>query len=132
MQAVDYRSASRIYDPEIFSFGSVAAVPIMDGWEVLEREQFRKVWPTSEDTTFDTENMRVALSDDASLAISAIRWTSTGINQDGSRFNRPGRATVVFRRSAADGPWRALHTNISLDPGVPLKSYGNKPEGRVG
>ncbi len=132
MGAVDFNAASQIYDPQIFSFGSVATVPIMDGWETLEREQFRRVWPTTEDTAFETNTMRLVLSDDQSLAVAAIRWSSKGIAEDGARFDRPGRATVVFRRAGADGPWRALHTNIALDPGVPLKSHGNKPEGRVG
>ena len=132
MGAVDFKAASQIYDSEIFSFGSVATVPIMDGWETLEREQFRRVWPTTEDTAFETDTMRLVLSDDQSLAVAAIRWSSKGLAEDGTRFDRPGRATVVFRRAGADGPWRALHTNIALDPGVPLKSHGNKPEGRVG
>ena len=132
MGAVDFNAASQIYDPQIFSFGSVATVPIMDGWETLEREQFRRVWPTTEDTAFETNTMRLVLSDDQSLAVAAIRWSSKGIAEDGARFDRPGRATVVFRRAGADGPWRALRTNIALDPGVPLKSHGNKPEGRVG
>ena len=126
MQAVDYASARRIYDPQVFSFGSVATRPILDGWETLESEQFRRVWPTTEDTTFDTDTMRLVLSDDRSLVVAAIRWTSQGIDQDGARFDRPGRATVVFGRADGDGPWRALHTNIALDPGVPLRSYGKK------
>lgn len=132
MGAVDFKAASQIYDPGIIAFGSVATVPIMEGWETLEREQFRRVWPTTENTAFDTKTMRVVLSDDQSLAVAAIRWSSKGIGEDGARFDRPGRATVVFRRAAGDDAWRALHTNIALDPGVPLRSHGNKPEGRVG
>ena len=101
MGAVDFNAASQIYDPQIFSFGSVATVPIMDGWETLEREQFRRVWPTTEDTAFETNTMRLVLSDDQSLAVAAIRWSSKGIAEDGARFDR--RAAPRWS-SAAPGP----------------------------
>jgi hypothetical protein len=52
-------------------------------------------------------------------------WTSTGFHVDGSRFDRPGRATIVFHRH--DGRWLGVHSHLSLNRGVPQSSHGNRP-----
>jgi hypothetical protein len=38
-----------------------------------------------------------------------------GIREDGARFERPGRTTVVLERSGTDA-WKAIHTHFSLKP----------------
>ena len=43
----------------------------------------------------------------------------------GLRFDRPGRATMVFHKR--NGTWLGVHTHLSLNRGVPQASYGNRP-----
>jgi ketosteroid isomerase-like protein len=52
-------------------------------------------------------------------------WTSTGYHQDGTAFDRPGRATMVFSKGP-DG-WLCTHSHMSLNRGVPQQSHGNRP-----
>lgn len=65
------------------------------------------------------------VSDDQSMAVVIAPWTSTGFHQDGSRFDRPGRATIVFHRSGEG--WLGVHSHLSLNRGVPQASHGNRP-----
>ena len=58
-------------------------------------------------------------------AVLVAPWTSTGIAEDGSRFDRPGRATIVVRRTATDAAWFGVHTHFSLARGVPQQSFGS-------
>jgi hypothetical protein len=57
----------------------------------------------------------------------AVIFRSTGLHQDGSRFSRPGRATVTLMRTTLDAPWLGTHTHVSLTPGTPAPSYGKRP-----
>jgi hypothetical protein len=58
----------------------------------------------------------------------AVIFRSVGIHQDGSRFERTGRCSATLMRTAVDAPWHATHTHVSLKPGTPAPSYGNRPE----
>ncbi len=118
--AADIAAGRRRFAPELTAFGTHADVVV--GRDVVEAEQWSQVWPRIEDFRFRTEDAEVLVSDDGSLAVVAAPWTSTGIAIDGTRFARPGRATVVLRR-AADG-WLGLHTHFSLSRGVPQATYG--------
>ncbi len=45
-----------------------------------------------------------------------------------ARFDRPGRATLVFHK--AGGKWLCVHSHMSLNKGVPQDSYG-EPSGAI-
>ena len=67
----------------------------------------------------------VLASPDRMMAAVIAPWTSTGYHPDGKAFPRPGRATLVFSRSA-DG-WLCMHSHMSLNRGVPQLSHANRP-----
>ena len=92
--------------------------------EHLEKNQWRNVWGTIADFHFIVDELQSGVSGDGLQAWAVVPWTSTGFHEDGTTFDRPGRATVVFTRNTADGPWRAIHTHISLAPGTPQRSFG--------
>ena len=58
------------------------------------------------------------------MATGMLIWTSTGFEENGTPYARPGRTTAVLVRDAIDAPWRAIHTHVSLFRGVPQRSYG--------
>jgi hypothetical protein len=94
----------------------------------LEHDQWRAVWPTIEDYRYDLDTLEIVVSPDRLMAMGAAIFRSTGINRDGTRFDRSGRATATLMRTAVDAPWFATHTHVSLKPGTPAPSYGNRPE----
>ena len=61
------------------------------------------------------------------MAVAIVPWTSTGIAEDGTRFPRPGRATIVLERSQPGAPWVGVHTHFSLARGVPSSTFGRRP-----
>ena len=120
--AVDFAAARPLFSPDVFAFGTVART--MRGLDRLEAEQWRQVWPTIRDFRFLTDTLEAAVSPDRLQAVAACAWSSTGIAEDGSTFDRPGRATVGLARLATSAAWRGIHTHFSLAPGVPPRSYG--------
>ncbi len=127
IDAVDYEAARRLFHPDVVGFGT--HMRIVHGLENLEREQWRNVWATITDFRFAVEELEGGVSEDGKLAWAMVPWTSTGFHEDGTPFDRPGRATVIFVRDDAQAPWRAIHTHISLAPGVPQRSYGHHAAG---
>ena len=124
--SVDFVSARRLFHDEVIGFGTF--MDVVRGLEYLENRQWRSIWPTIEDFSFLVEELVSDVSSDGLHAYGIVPWTSTGIHQDGTHYPRPGRATVLFRRTSSGEPWRAIHTHISLAPGTPQKSHGNRPE----
>jgi ketosteroid isomerase-like protein len=59
--------------------------------------------------------------------VAVVGWTSIGFAEDGQRFARPGRATVVLRRESVDGSWLGIHTHFSLGRDVPQGTYAVRP-----
>ena len=57
-------------------------------------------------------------------AWAAVPWTSTGFDENGTAFDRPGRATVTFRRDGAR--WLGVHTHFSLKPGTPPRTHAKR------
>jgi hypothetical protein len=55
-------------------------------------------------------------------------FDSTGYRQNGTPYDRPGRATVVFGRDDVSAAWLAQHTHLSLFRDVPTQSFKSKPE----
>jgi ketosteroid isomerase-like protein len=123
VREVDYASARPLFHPEILAFGTHQDVlPSLDAWV---ETQWDNVWPKTADFRFTIAETHVLISDDRSLAVVIVPWTSTGFNPDGVPFDRPGRATIVFHRT--DDQWLGVHSHLSLNRGVPQTSYGNRP-----
>ena len=120
--AVDFARARPLFDSGVVGFGTYS--DFVTGLDNLEQQQWRKVWPTIRDFRFDLEGLRLFTSPDRLFAYLATNWSSTGIGQDGTTFDRPGRCTVVLARAQPAAPWRGLHTHFSFYRGVPQRSYG--------
>lgn len=118
VRAVDYRSAHALFDPNVASFGTHAE--IVFGIDRLVNEQWSAVWPNIADFRFLVEKLHGGIAGDHAWA--AVPWTSTGFHEDGSAFDRPGRATVTLRRDG--GRWLGVHTHFSLKPGTPPRTFG--------
>jgi ketosteroid isomerase-like protein len=123
---VDFVSARRLFHDDVIGFGTY--MDVVRGLEHLENRQWRSIWPTIEGFTFLVDELVTGFSDDGKQAWGIVPWSSTGFHEDGTPYDRPGRATVLFSRNNPAETWRAIHTHISLAPGTPQKSYGNRPE----
>lgn len=120
---VDYASAKPLFHNEILAFGTHRDV--LPGLEAWVNSQWDNVWPKTDDFRFDLETTRVLASDDGSMAVVVAPWTSTGFHPNGDRFDRPGRATMVFHKQG--DRWLGVHSHLSLNRGVPQASHGNRP-----
>jgi ketosteroid isomerase-like protein len=127
VRARDYGAARELFHPEVVGFGT--RMHVVKGLDRLEQHQWRHVWPTIEDFEFLVDELHCDMSGDGRQAWAVVPWVSTGFHEDGSPFDRPGRATVIFIRETGAAPWRAVHTHISLAPGTPQRSYGKPPSG---
>ena len=123
--AVDIAAARLRFATDVSAFGTHADVVV--GRDNLEAEQWSQVWPAIEDFRFITDELQALISPDRLLAVAVVGWTSIGIAEDGQRFARPGRATVVLRRESVEEPWLGIHTHFSLGRDVPQSSYGVRP-----
>jgi ketosteroid isomerase-like protein len=120
---VDYAAARELFHPDILAFGTHR--DIIAGLASWQATQWDNVWPRTSDFRFDTEAARVLVSSDNTMASVVVTWTSTGYHQDGTPFDRPGRATLVFTRH--DRGWLCTHSHMSLNRGVPQQSFANRP-----
>ncbi|HEX6658775.1 MAG TPA: hypothetical protein VF065_11865, partial [Ilumatobacter sp.] len=107
--AADIRAGRRRFAEGMIAFGTHADV--VEGRDVVEAEQWSQVWPAIEDFAFDLDRLRVIASPDSLLAVAIVPWASTGIAGDGTRFDRPGRATIVLQRASTGDPWLGTHTH---------------------
>ena len=123
VREVDYASARPLFHPEVLAFGTHRDV--ISGIEQWIATQWDNVWPRTADFRFDLDRMRVLKSDDGTMAVVIVPWTSTGFHEDGKKFDRPGRATMVFHNG--DAGWRCVHSHMSLNRGVPQSSHANRP-----
>jgi ketosteroid isomerase-like protein len=114
INARDFNAAKALFDDDVVGFGTL--VEVVRGLDELSDAQWRRTWPQIEDFSFDTDAMSVATFGAGSAAAIAIMWRSYGLREDGSRYFRPGRATIVLKRHE-DSAWRAVHTHFSLVPG---------------
>jgi ketosteroid isomerase-like protein len=123
VREVDYAAARPLFDPDILAFGTHRdVIPGLDAWM---RTQWDNVWPRTSDFRFTLDQAHVLASPDGAMAIVVVPWTSTGYHKDGGTFDRPGRATMAFRRSG-DG-WLCVHSHMSLNRGVPQDSHAARP-----
>lgn len=118
---VDYASARPLFHPRILAFGTHRDVlPDREAWIA---QQWDNVWPKTDDFRFDIPNTHVLAAGEMAVVIAP--WTSTGFQPDGAKFDRPGRATMVFHR--AGDSWIGVHTHLSLNRGVLQTSHANRP-----
>jgi ketosteroid isomerase-like protein len=123
VREVDYASARPLFHPEMLAFGTHQDVlPDREAWIAT---QWDSVWPHPSDFHFDLDAVQVLGAHDETLAVVIAPWTSTGYHPDGTPFDRPGRATMVF--SHTSGGWLGVHSHLSLNRGVPQTSYANRP-----
>jgi hypothetical protein len=123
VRAVDFASARQLFDPSVASFGTHAE--IVTGLDKLVAQQWSAIWPAIADFRFLVDCLHGEIN--GPYAWAALPWTSTGYHQDGTAFDRPGRATVTLRHNGSH--WVGLHTHFSLNPGTPARTYG-KPAAR--
>ena len=97
---------------------------VIPGLEAWIETQWDNVWPRTTDFTFDLAGTHVVAAADESMAVVVTPWTSTGYHADGASFERPGRATLVF--SKVEGGWLCVHSQMSLNRGVPQTSYADR------
>lgn len=121
---VDFASVRDMFVEDAVAFGS--KIEMVTARDTLEAEQWRAIWPTIEDYRYDLSTLEVIISPDRLMAVGAAIFRSTGFHEDGSRFDRSGRVTAALMRAAADAPWIATHTHVSLKPGTPAPSHGRR------
>jgi ketosteroid isomerase-like protein len=124
VREVDYARARSFWHSDIVIFGTYQElVKSLSEW--TER-QWDNVWPRTAEFRFDLASTTVMVSPDRAMAVAIAPWTSTGFHQDGTPFDRPGRATIVLARQP-DGRWLGVHSHMSLARGVPQDSHGSRP-----
>ena len=123
---VNFEPVRAMFAEDVIAFGS--KVEVVTSQAQLEAEQWRSVWPSIEDYRFDTSMLEVIMSPDRLMAMGALIFRSTGLHADGKKFERNGRATVALMRPSIGASWLCTHSHVSLKPGTPATSYGNRPE----
>lgn len=119
--AVDFDSARALFLPTVIGFGTYKDA--VHGLDRLEAEQWRSIWPTIRDFSFDLDSLEVLMSPDGQQGVALIGWDSTGIDEDGQPYPRPGRATVVLNR--VGDAWLGAHTHLSVCPAERKMSFGD-------
>jgi ketosteroid isomerase-like protein len=123
VREVDYASARPLFHPEVLAFGThLDIIPGLQAWIDM---QWDNVWPKTADFRFVADGAHVLAANDGSMAVVIAPWTSTGFHKDGTAFDRPGRATMIFHRGAAG--WLCVHSHMSLNRGVPQQSFADRP-----
>ncbi len=125
VRAVDFAGARPIFAENLVAFGTFS--DFVTGRDAVEAAQWRNVWPFIEGFHWRLDGVRAIVSPDRLSAAGLAVWDSTGFHQDGSSYDRPGRATVAFVRKQPGDDWIAQHTHMSLFRGVPDRSFGRKP-----
>jgi ketosteroid isomerase-like protein len=125
VQAVDYVGARPLFAEDLIAFGTFA--DFVTGRDAIEKQQWRNVWGTTDHFRCRLDGMRTIIAADRLTAVGIVVFNSTGYNEEGAPYDRPGRATVVFGRAEIGADWVARHTHFSLCRGVPERSFGQKP-----
>jgi len=125
VQDVDFAGARPIFAADLVAFGTFT--DFITGRDLAEQMQWRNVWPHIDEFRWRPD-VRVIVSPDRLQAVGMGVFDSTGYQEDGASYDRPGRATVVFGRASTDEPWVAQHTHMSLFRDVPTRSFKSKPE----
>ena len=118
--AVDYESTRAIFAEDVVAFGT--KMEVVSGLDILQQNQWEGIWPNIQDFQINMDS--IYSEGDERFAWGVATWTSTGFDENGASYHRPGRATVTLERRA--GVWLATHTHFSLYPGIPPRTYGPK------
>ncbi|MFI4988064.1 MAG: YybH family protein, partial [Alphaproteobacteria bacterium] len=124
VQTVDFAGARHLFAEDMIAFGTFSDFVV--GREAVEGQQWRNVWPFIADFRWRLDEVKAMVAADRLSATGMACFDSTGFARDGEPYERPGRATVAFRRAAVGEPWQAQHTHMSLFRGVPQQSFGRK------
>ncbi|MBV9587239.1 MAG: nuclear transport factor 2 family protein [Alphaproteobacteria bacterium] len=124
VQAVDFAGARPLFAADMIAFGTFEN--FITGREAVERAQWRNVWPVTSGFCFRADDIRAIVSPDRLFAVGMGVFDSTGYNEDGTSYERPGRTTVAMSRRRAGEDWVADHTHMSLFRDVPSRSFGKK------
>ncbi len=124
VRTVDYAGAAPMFHPNVLAFGTHRNV--IPGLEAWIHTQWDKVWPKTTDFRFDFDGTHILAAADGTTATAVAPWMSTGYHPDGTAFDRPGRATMVFQRDAVNN-WICVHSHMSLNRGVPQESHASRP-----
>jgi len=124
VKARDFAAARPLMDGELLVFGTFS--DFVAGLATAEEKQWRNVWPYITGFQFRLDDVRALVSPDRLFAVGLGVFDSTGYAEDGTPYDRPGRATVSFAREKVGDPWVATHTHMSLFRDVPQRSYGTK------
>jgi ketosteroid isomerase-like protein len=106
----NFADGKNLFDGGVVSFGTVCFR--VEGVDALAAQQWRAVWPNTEDFDFDYPSAHASV--ETRQAVVAADWSSTGCARGGVRFQRRGRSTLVLRRETSG--WKAVHTHFSLAP----------------
>jgi ketosteroid isomerase-like protein len=123
VREVDYAAARPLFHEHVLAFGTHRDV--IAGIQSWIDTQWDSVWPRTTDFRFALDATRILAADDGSMAVLIAPWTSTGYHPDGTAFDRPGRATMIFHRSGTH--WLCVHSHMSLNRGVPQTSHADRP-----
>ena len=118
--ALDYNSTADIFAEDVVAFGT--KMDIVSGLDNLRQNQWEGIWPNIRDFKVDLDTVHAG--GDERHAWGVATWTSTGFDESGESYFRPGRATVTLEKR--DGAWLATHTHFSLFPGTPQMTFGPK------
>ena len=92
-----FDDARALFHPDAIGFGTW--MDLVEGLDQLEGKQWRSIWGTIKDFHHETDvHLKVIVSPDRLMANGLVTWTSTGFNEDGSAYERPGRTTGTFVR----------------------------------
>ncbi|MBI1773855.1 MAG: nuclear transport factor 2 family protein [Proteobacteria bacterium] len=122
VEAVDFEAAYPLFADDLIAFGTYS--DFVSERPIVVKEQWQNVWPTIRKFRWRLDGVRAIVSPDRLNAVGMGVFDSDGFHEDGRRFDRPGRATVVFARPSVNEAWVAVHTHLSLFRGTPSRSFG--------
>jgi ketosteroid isomerase-like protein len=122
VQAIDYEGARAIFADDMIAFGTFT--DFMFDRASAEAQQWRNVWGTIRNFRWRLDQVQAIVSADRLMAVGLGVFDSDGFREDGTKFDRKGRATVSFARARIGDPWVATHTHMSLFRGTPDRSHG--------
>lgn len=114
INAQDFEAARRLFAEDVVSFGTYSE--IMAGLADLEARQWRVIWPTITDFSFEDPKI-ITSGDDPGTAIVISLWRSKGRTQDNGWYARRGRATLVLKFDGRQ--LTCVHSHLSMEPGIP-------------
>jgi ketosteroid isomerase-like protein len=107
---VDYELGKTMFAEDVVGFGTYASMLV--GLDNLVEGQWKNIWGVTRGFTIRLDEAHIGIDGDTAWV--AAPWDSQGRNEDGTWFDRPGRATFILVRR--DGEWLAKHTHLSLYP----------------